>query len=403
MLTTTRTTTPADRAASEQVKNRIIGIQDVIREHAQEAEESRRIPQPVIDALDEAEAFKLATPKRYGGLELPIRDFVDINSLIAQADTSTAWVTTLINVCCWVGGRYPQQTQDEVWGDDPDAKVCGVLAPNGSSRRIDGGYIINGSWGFASGSRHASWTLLGMPMVDESGTQVDQGVAIVPMSELGYKETWFVAGMSATGSNTLIAEDVFVPDHRVLSVSEALMGRTETEHQDEVLYQTSFASVLALVLAGPLIGTARGAMDAVLSSLAKGKGISYTFFDHAVDSGSTQMGIAEAATLIDTAELHMRRSADMLDGCASEGTQPTMLERARVRMDTGYAAEKTREAMDKLMSIQGAGGFAAFNPLQRMWRDLNTASRHAIIGPGISTEIYGRALLGVEEPVSPLV
>ncbi|WP_129358481.1 acyl-CoA dehydrogenase family protein [Rothia uropygioeca] len=403
MTTTTRTPDTTNLAGVEELKKRVIDIQGVISKHARESEENRRIAQPVIDALDEAEAFKLTIPRRYGGLELSIRNFVDINALIAEADTSTAWVTTLINVCCWVGGRYSQQAQDEIWGENPDAKVCGVLAPNGTSKRVDGGYVINGNWGFASGSQHADWTLLGIPMVDETGAQVDQGVAIVPIGELGYKDTWFVAGMSGTGSNTLIAEDVFVPDHRVLSVSEALKGETATEYKDEALYRTSFASVLALVLAGPLVGAARQGLNLVLASMAKGKGISYTFFDHAVDAGSTQIGIAEAASLIDTAELHIQRSANNLDEHARAGTQPSMLERSRVRMDTGYAAEKTREAMDKLLSIQGAGSFATANPLQRTWRDLNTASRHAIIGPGIATEIYGRALLGIKEPVSPLV
>jgi hypothetical protein len=62
-----------------------------------------------------------------------------------------------------------------------------------------------------------------------------------------------------------------------------------------------------------------------------------------------------------------------------------------------------RNAVDLLLNAQGASSFADSNPLQRIWRDLETASRHAILNPDISQEVYGKALLGVEERITPLV
>jgi alkylation response protein AidB-like acyl-CoA dehydrogenase len=53
--------------------------------------------------------------------------------------------------------------------------------------------------------------------------------------------------------------------------------------------------------------------------------------------------------------------------------------------------------------VHGASTFADASPLQRMWRDSEVASRHAVVHPEISAEIYGRALLGIEGGVSPLV
>ena len=94
---------------------------------------------------------------------------------------------------------------------DPDARICGVVAPSSSSRAVDGGLVVTGQWGFASGCLHSQWAMLGVPVVDESGEQIDQGLALIPMSDLSIKDTWYVAGMRGTGSNTLIAEDVFVP------------------------------------------------------------------------------------------------------------------------------------------------------------------------------------------------
>ena len=62
-----------------------------------------------------------------------------------------------------------------------------------------------------------------------------------------------------------------------------------------------------------------------------------------------------------------------------------------------------RDAIDVLMTSHGASSFADFNPLQRIWRDCETASRHAVVGPDIAAEVYGRALLGLEEGVTPIV
>src|SRR3546814_13082798 len=96
--------------------------------------------------------------------------------------------------------------------------------------------------------------MVGIPVVDESGEVIDQGLALIPMSELGIEDTWYVAGMRGTASNTLVAEEVFVPSHRILSVPAAVGGNYATEHPDEALYRSAFVPVLALVLVGAQVG-----------------------------------------------------------------------------------------------------------------------------------------------------
>ncbi|WNI14932.1 hypothetical protein [Actinacidiphila sp. ITFR-21] len=66
-------------------------------------------------------------------------------------------------------------------------------------------------------------------------------------------------------------------------------------------------------------------------------------------------------------------------------------------MDTAVAATRSREAVDRLVSVNGAGAFARANPLQRIWRDLATTTRHGVVNPDLRREIYGRSLLGLTE------
>ncbi len=242
-----------------------------------------------------------------------------------------------------------------------------------------------------------------MTLTDERGERLDQALALVPMDQLTIEDTWHVAGMRGTGSNTLIAEGVFVPAHRILSVTHALQGIYPTEFKDETLYRAAFVPTLALSLAGPLLGLARGAMELVLASLALGRGISHTNYAEAREAPSTQTQLAEAASLIDTATLHLMRAADDADSWAASGQSMPLINRTRARMDIGTVARCSRDALDLLLNVQGTRSFADDSPLQRIWRDLETGTRHAMVNPAIATEMYGRALLGIEDQISPLI
>ena len=381
---------------------RIKELQPLLREHAAQGEQDRRVAEDVIQALRAAGVLKIATPKRYGGYETSMRAMLDVSAALGEADGGTAWVATLLNVCAWMTGTFPQQAQDDVWGEDPDALVCGVLAPTAETRKVEGGHQVSGRWYYNSGSWHATWAILGIPLTDESGEVVDQALALIPRRELEYEETWFVAGMRSTGSNCMIAKDVFVPDHRIVSVPPAIEGHYATEHTDEALYQSAFVPILALVLAGPQLGMGRAALQMVREKAAK-KPISYTFYTAQADSVAFQLQLAEAAMLIDTAHLHAYRAAADIDEAAARGEYPDFLTRARVRADTGWIIDHIVRAINILLSAHGAASFADVNPLQRLWRDSSVAARHAVVLPVVGYEVYGKALLGREDHITPLV
>lgn len=401
-------TTVTDRAAgtglpnSAELVDRVRKLHPLIRKNAAQGELDRRVTQESMDAIAAAGLLKIAQPSRYGGYETSMRTMLDVSAALGEADGGTAWVVTLLNVCAWVTGTYPQQAQDDVWGQNPGALVSGVLAPTAETRKVEGGHQVTGRWFWNSGSWHADWAVLGVPVTDDSGEVVDQGLALIPLADLDLEETWFVAGMKSTGSNCLIARDIFVPDHRILSVPPAIEGHYGTELSDEIFYRSAFVPVLALVLVGPQLGLGRAALEAVKEKAAT-KPISYTYYTAQADSVAFQLQIAEAAMLLDTAHLHAYRAADDIDQAAARGTYPDFIARARVRADTGWAAEHVTRAIDVLLSAHGASSFADANPLQRIWRDSSVAARHAVVLPVVGYEIYGKALLGRDDHITPLV
>lgn len=390
------------RALRAELVGRAREIAPALARNAARTESDRRVVDENIALIDDAELFTIMKPTRLGGLETDLRTTLEVSRELARGCGSTSWAVTLTNVCAFFGGLFPDRAQRDVWQDAPGNRIAGVLAPSAEATRVDGGYRLTGSWGWASGCLHAQWAVVGFPVPDERGEIVDQGLALVPMSDLSIEDTWFVAGMRGTGSNTLVGRDISVPDHRVISVPAAIGGRYGTEHTDEVLYRSAFVPVAALVLAGPQLGLAQAALDLVIEKAPK-RSISYTFYDVQTEAPTVQLAVAKAASLVDSAHLFAYRAAADIDQAAADGVYPDYAARARVRMDTGAAIENAREAIRVLVTAHGAGSFAETSPLQRIWRDSEVASRHAVISPAISSEVYGRALLGLTDGVTALV
>lgn len=407
---TDTTTTTGQAAASAalpasiaEVLERITALQPSLRERAPEGEELRRVPDASIDELRAAGAFRIGMPKRYGGYEGNTQDMLDAAATAAYGDGGAAWVVTLANVCGWLASLFSRQAQDDIWGNDPDALVTGVLAPTATAVRVEGGYRVTGSWGYNSGSVFATWAGLGIPIPNEAGEIVSQGLVLIPRTDYEIEDTWFVAGMRASASNTIIANDVFVPDHRVLLVPEALEGKYANEYlADEPTRRSAFVPLLAIVLIGAQLGLARAALDYVIEK-THGKPISYSFIEEKSTSVGVQIKVARAAQLLDSAELHAQRAARTIDEAAVAGPYPDPVTRARVRADTATVSEYVLEVINSLISVHGAGAFAETNRLQRIWRDANVAARHAVVNPEISMEAYGKLLLGDETPVTPLI
>lgn len=394
-------TLATERPTADQVLARIADLQPLLEKNAAQGEADRRVVEESITALTGVGAFKIAQPRRYGGYGLPVRAMLDVSAAVGEADGGTAWVVALSNVCAWLAGLFSRQAQDDIWGADPDAKVSGVLAPTAETTKVDGGFRVTGRWYYNSGSWHADWAALGIPLTDERGEVVDQGMALLPRTDLGFEDTWFVAGMRSSGSNCLIADDVFVPEHRVMSVPPAIGGQYANGEPEEDLFRAALVPVLTLVLAGPQLGLGRKALKLVKEKASR-KPVSYTTYATQADSVAFQLQLAEAAMRIDTAHLHAYRAADDID-TASAGTYPGVEARARTRADTGWAVENITRAIDILLSAHGAGSFADVNPLQRIWRDSAVAARHAIVLPAVNYEVYGKALLGREDQITPLV
>ena len=205
--------------------------------------------------------------------------------------------------------------------------------------------------------------------------------------------------MRGTGSNTYVAEDVFVPEHRLIAVTELSEGSATS---DEPMHRLPFAPVATLALIGTLLGLGRAALALTIDK-APSKSMHHTFFARQSDSVGVQVQVAEAALKLQTAQLHAYRVADDLDSAAANGHDLDYGPRARARAQFGYTAQQVLDAIHILVNVHGAAAFAETSLMQQYWRDANTAARHAGLNAVVGYEVFGKALLGVPERISPMV
>ncbi len=370
------------------------GLVPLLAEHAAAAEQERRASSAVIQAIADAGLFQLMFPRRAGGAGHPLITHIETVAELAKGCAGTAWAFGLLSGVTASAASMPAAVRELVFKRG-DERVCSVAGQVGSAQETDGGYLVNGAWGYGSGCLHADWALNGVRFLDAAGQQVDVGFVFLDLrsAEVSIEDTWHVTGLCASGSNTIRARNRVVPKLLGLRFSQlrAAAGSTPAsalEPRDRWPVEPLFP----LGVLSPMLGAAAALLEAVRAQMPQRSTIGWKPATQA-ESDNLVAQLGEAAMDIESAWLHVRHAAGLIDGTAQ--TRPLSgFEKARIQADCGQAMRQLRRAGEKLMEIAGPAAFATASPLQRYWRDLSVGTRHTALNAMLSHELYGRALLG---------
>jgi 3-hydroxy-9,10-secoandrosta-1,3,5(10)-triene-9,17-dione monooxygenase len=364
-------------------------------------ERDRRLPDDTVRAIDESQLSRLWTASAYGGFEADVRTLSEVTKALAHFCPSTSWVVNNINGSNLLAARFPGTARDEVFGDNPGAKLASVFAAPGKVVRAPGGYALSGRWPYASGILHDDWAILSALETDAAGDIVGPVSVLVPTADVMIEDTWHTVGMRATGSHTVVAEQTFVPVHRVIPIEEQLGRDNATDLLAPPLFRSPAVSAMAVICASVVVGIGQAARDFVVDR-APARGIAPTSYTSQPDSRTFVSALGRTALTIDAAELHVNRAAEVIDEAAAAAVSLPETELRRIRGDVGQAVNLVTVALDELMWAHGAAAFAEANPLQQYWRDANTAARHAVLNPYVGRELYGGAFFGLDSIVHTL-
>ena len=211
---------PSNLLTHEEAVRRARAMTPRVRERALRAERERRIPIETIEEFVGEGLGRILTPQRWGGYEISHHAACDVIVEISAACASTGWCCSFLNIHVWWLATFPDEAQHDVWRDTPDVNLAAVISPQGNKAvTVDGGYRLNGRWTWASGVDHCHWTIL-TALADDGKETPTPRCFVLPRKDYAIKDTWFNVGMKGTGSNDVIVDDVFVPAHRSVALSD---------------------------------------------------------------------------------------------------------------------------------------------------------------------------------------
>lgn len=367
-------------------------LRPLLARFAQQHENQGELSPEVVQALDEGGFWKMAVPRRWGGLCTSAYTMARVAAELAKGCPSSAWVIGVMNSGIWLVSLMPDALQEDIFANGVP-RVSSVGVPKGKARKVDGGYLVSGRWGYGSGSHHAQW--LHCPIGEPDGGEGPGGLFIAPQADMSIVSTWDVAGMKGTGSDTIVAEDLFVPEHRVVLFKNGGMGpeRPGAQHTGEVSDYWAMMPLLRAKGLGVLVGTVEALLECALGDNSD-RLLVHTKYAHKRDSQVFQEQIGQSAAEIRAAGMLMDNTTRSLDVAALERRATTYDERVANRGDAALSVTLLGRAADRLMDLMGSSGFSTSNPAQRYWRDFSTGSRHAVTLPSVGYEVFGRAQLG---------
>lgn len=368
-----------------------------LKSRAAQAERDQRIPNETIADMQEAGFFQVLQPKRHGGHEVDPRTFYEIHRALAEGCMSTAWIYGVMGVHPWQLARFPEQAQQDVWGEDQSTLIGSTYMPVAKVTPVDGGYKISGRWGFSSGCEHCKWTLLGgiLP-ANEDGEGMEHGTFLVPDTDYRIEHNWDVMGLRGTGSHDIVIDEAFVPAHRVQRTNNSAPEATPgLELNTNAIFKIPFAQVFTRAVSNATMGGLQGAINEFCDNASKhiGKHGSKTAEDPVA-----QDAIADAVLTLDMLKLVLDRNFGELLDIAQKGELPDVEMRLLYRYQSAYVTNTCAEKVSALLKSMAASGLYKSNPVERIFRDVHQARGHIANNVGNFGRAFGTVQLGLPNP-----
>jgi len=357
------------------------GLQELVEAHADKGEQGRRLPKRLVQALRDAQLFRMCVPAAYGGPEADPITMVSAIEKIAIADGAAGWCTMIASTTSSMSLFLEPEIARSIYGD-PKIITGGVYAPNGRAVRDGDGWRVTGRWQWGSGSQHCNY-LTGGSVTDDG----EFHLMFLDIADVTIHDTWYSTGLKGTGSNDFSVDGAYVPVGRSV---QPLLGKRQVDCN---LAAFPNFSLLASGVAAVSLGVARHAIDE-FTELAQGKRPLFSSRTLS-QSGSAQAELAKAEATLRSARAFLHDELAQAWASSTTGDRIDVATRARIRLACVHAAQSAAHATDVVYTLAGGTSVFETSPLQRCLRDAHVATQHLMVSPRLY-ETLGRMFFGID-------
>jgi len=370
-----------DTTTTPELLERARSLEPLFKEHAQWGDQNGRLHDEVVDALHENRIFGMWVPRELGGSELDPVSAMRLVDQLTYGDASTGWVTMAASLAIGTGGAYlGRQAVDEIFGGERFPVIAGQGTRPGNAVPTDGGFLLSGSWSFASGIKHSGF-IHTLAIIEGTG---EPRIFVLPVEQATLIDNWDVMGLRATGSIDYTIDSVFVPEHFThFAVSES--------PERGNIYRLGIINIAGICHSGWALGMGRRALDELKAMIQAKAGRPGAI----ADNQSFQEKLAHYEGVYRAARALIFETWTDVAQTIESGESLSVDQNTNIRLGTIHATHAAHEVVKFVYAYSGTTGLRE-GPVQRLFRDMHAGTQHVIPSTPIQQTI-GRKLAGLAE------
>jgi alkylation response protein AidB-like acyl-CoA dehydrogenase len=393
---------PEPELTAEQIVERARALREEVIAEAASAEERGTYSPELHGQFVQAGFHRILQPRRFGGYEFGLDTFYRVIIEISSADAGIGWNLCLGSAhALQVGAFFPEQAQADLFGPDGHFVGPSRAIPRGKATPEPGGYRVSGRWDYCSGATYSTH-VIALALVADSEERI---MVAIPRSDYEILDDWgggTTIGLGGTASNTIAADDVFVPAHLAVRYDwkDFEMPREGTigfQLHGNPLYLARAMTFFYASLNAVQIGNARAALQEYEAMMTTRP----TSFPPPIprsESVDYQRWYGEAYSLVDTAELAffgaLARFAEKCVAFAERGESFTTADDGAIRDVMAQCGRLAWQAVDLMFASGGSSAARHGSRLERCFRDAAMFRTHIAAQYEVVFASTGRARLG---------
>lgn len=385
---------------AEELVARAAAMVPALRERQEECEQLGRMPDSTSAELIDAGFYRILQPRRFGGYELDVETFSRVTIELARGCPSTGWAYAFTaGHAHLLSALFSEECQADVYGQDGDVRMPGNIRPQ-PAEPVPGGFRVTGAWDYVSGCDSATHFLLGAATAAGADHEATEMTCIVDADACSIIDNWDMHGLRGTGSKRVVADGVFVPDHRTVRSLNRIDARLyaatrdmpgRSVHANPMYAAGGLFSLLAGEGVAVAVGIARGTLDLYEQTLATRTTMTAPIGPMS-QSPQYRRSYSESVALVDVAELALLGSdRDYMAWCAQDVAElaPFSAEREqRLIIRKFLSAKLCADAVDLMVRTAGSSSMKRGSLLERYRRDMTTLMTHPTVQLETGSENY---------------
>jgi len=375
----------------------------MLRERQTECEALGQLPDDTNQQFIQAGFYRILQPRRFGGYEFDLPDFLRIMMAVARGCSESGWVLALTSGHTVLAALLSEEAQREAFGATGEFRAPGVGMPAGTGVRVEGGYRVKGAWDYASGCDLATHFFGSSMVIDpESNAPLGNSWFLFDRDQYRIVDNWNVIGMQGTGSRRVVIDETFVPDRRALwflnAQWQAVRDHAGHAVHPNPLYHGWVSPLLISEVAAVSVGAARGALD-IYDEILRNKKTNFQPFNARYLEQEFQRYFGEAQALIDTAEAALLKMAENYMDYArrhvEEGAPLTDELERRLILVEQHVIRLAWDAVELMFRTSGTSAANKAAPLGRVLRNLAVVRTHVTLQLDHTAANAGRLHFGL--------